>query len=312
MKVSIALTVFNEEETIENTLYSLINQSAKATEIIIVDGGSKDKTVDLIRHLQKKYQYIKLLIQKCSRAEGRNLAVELIRNDIIAMTDAGCIADKDWLKNICSPFLNKKVDISAGFYIMKTDTNFQKATSIFLGVLPSDFNNDFLPSTRSVAFTKDIWEKIGGFDEKLNDCAEDTLFNYKLLLFKARFARVKNALVEWGMPDTITKFYNQIFNYAKGDVKSKIWLYPSKSYMSHNIHSLLIIFRYLFALTLLLISIYLQLSPIFLTIFLLLYFYWTFSKIYRKINSFRAGLWGIILQPVSDFAVIMGFVSGFI
>jgi glycosyltransferase involved in cell wall biosynthesis len=312
MKVSIALTVFNEEETIENTLYSLINQSVKADEIVVVDGGSKDKTVDLIRHLQKKYQYIKLLVQKCSRAEGRNLAVELSRNNIIVMTDAGCVADKDWLKNICSPFLNKKVDISAGFYTMKTETNFQKAACVFLGVLPSDFNNDFLPSTRSVAFSKDIWEKVGGFDENLNDCAEDTLFHFKLLQFKAIFARVKNALVEWGISNTIGNFYKQIFHYAKGDVKTKIWFFPGKSHMSHNIHSLLIIIRYLFALTVLLITINFHLSPIFLTLLLLLYFYWAFKKIYRKFNSFRAGLWGIILQLVSDMAVISGFVSGFI
>jgi glycosyltransferase involved in cell wall biosynthesis len=310
MKVTITLTVFNEEETIEATLYSLINQSVKATEIVVVDGGSKDKTVDLIRHLQKKFQFIRLFVQKCSWAEGRNLAVELSRNNIIAMTDAGCIAHKDWLKNICLPFENNKIDISAGFYIMKTDNNMQKAASIFLGVLPSGFTNKFLPSTRSIAFTKDIWEKVGGFVERLDDTNDDTILNFKLIQIKARYSRVKNATVEWGMPKKLKDFFKQTFNYSKGDVKSKIWLFSDKSVMSHNIHSLLIIFRYLLFFSLSVISILFHLSPIILILFLLGYFFWSFEKIYKKIASFGAGLWGILLQLISDAAVITGFLSG--
>ena len=49
MKVSVCITVFNEEGSIGELLDSLLKQTKKPGEIVIVDGGSKDKTVDVIR-----------------------------------------------------------------------------------------------------------------------------------------------------------------------------------------------------------------------------------------------------------------------
>src|SRR3990172_6712568 len=131
MKVSVCITVYNEERSISKLVESLLRQSKKPDEIVIVDGGSGDKTVEIIRHFQKKDKRIKLLIEKCSRSRGRNLAVELSKSEIIAMTDAGCIPNEEWLNKITEPFRNKKVDIVAGFYTMKASDSLQKALSVF-------------------------------------------------------------------------------------------------------------------------------------------------------------------------------------
>ena len=167
MNISICITVLNEEESIGKLLDSLLVQSKKASEIAIVDGGSSDKTVEIIRHYQKKHSFIRLIIEKSSRARARNIAVDFAKSEVIAMTDAGCIADSDWLKNITTPFETGKVDVVAGFYKMVGKTNFQKAESVFMGVTPRKFNHKFLSSTRSIAFTKKIWDEVGGFPEKV-------------------------------------------------------------------------------------------------------------------------------------------------
>ena len=112
MKVSICITVLNEEKSIRVLIESILKQSKKPDEVVIVDGGSTDKTVKIIRHLQKKDRRIKLLEEKCSRSEGRNLAVELAKNDAIIMTDAGCIAKKHWLKRLAESFKNEEIDYS--------------------------------------------------------------------------------------------------------------------------------------------------------------------------------------------------------
>ncbi|MFH1610783.1 MAG: glycosyltransferase, partial [Patescibacteria group bacterium] len=213
MDISVCITILNEEKTISTLLDSLISQSKEPNEIIIIDGGSEDKTLGIIKHFQKKYKFIKLLKEKCNRAKGRNLAVDIAKNEIIVMTDAGCIPTKNWLKNITEPFLFSNVDIVVGFYHMIYKNKLQKAESFFLGVLPNNFSNTFLPSTRSMAFKKEIWEKVGGFPEYLDEAAEDTVFNYKLIKNNAKFVRVKNAVVEWGMPESIKDYFKKIFTY---------------------------------------------------------------------------------------------------
>ncbi len=191
MKVSVVITLFNEEKSVAKLLDSLRFQTKRFDEIIIVDGGSRDKTVEIIRHFQKKDKRIRLLIEKCSRAKGRNIGIDIARNEIIAITDAGCIAHKKWLERITKPLINKEVGVVAGFYKMIGKTAFQRALSTYLGVLPSQFDANYLPSTRSIAFKKELWLKVGGFPEKLTGTAEDTVFNYKIVQSGANIARVK-------------------------------------------------------------------------------------------------------------------------
>ena len=312
MKISVCITVLNEEDTISDLLNSLFFQSLKPDEIVIVDGGSKDRTVQIIRHFQKKYGFIKLLQEKCSRARGRNLSIEIARNSIIAMTDAGCIVDKDWLKNITLPFANtREVQVVAGFYKMTGNTKFQRAESVFLGVTPRKFNSNFLPSTRSIAFLKNVWEKVGGFPENISGAGEDTIFNKKLIENGVKISHMKNATVEWGMPETIYNFQLSIFNYAKGDARSKNWIFPGKGIMSHNIKALSIFARYLIFVV---ISVYCLLHATYYlpVICLFAYFFWSFRKVFLEFGDWQAALWGPVLQMVSDFAVMRGFTKGLI
>ncbi len=312
MKVSVCLTVFNEESSISDLLISLLNQTKKPTEIVIVDATSVDKTVRIIRHWQKKDKRIRLLVQQCSRSKGRNIAVELAKNDIIAMTDAGCVAHKNWLERIISPLKHKEVGIVAGFYKMVGDSPFQKAAAIFLGVMPSKFDINFLPSTRSIAFRKEVWERIGGFSEDLKETAEDTIFSCQAINLGINFARVKNAIVEWRMPEKLEQFVEKMYSYAKGDAQSRVWWHPGKGLASHNIKVILILIRYLAGIFILVVSLSQPMILLMLLILLILYLFWSFRKVYLETDDWKAGLWGIVLQFSADFAVIAGFLKGLI
>jgi glycosyltransferase involved in cell wall biosynthesis len=310
MNISICIITLNEESVIATLLDSLLNQSKKANEIIIVDGGSTDKTIEIIRHYQKKHGGIKLLVEKSTRAEGRNIGIEIAKGDIIATTDAGCVADKNWLKNLTAPFATGRVDVSAGFYRMTGETSINKAMSVYLGVRPRKFNNNFLPSSRSLAFTKKIWEELGGFPENIEGTVEDTMFNEKLIKVGAKISRVKDAIVEWGMPSTIKEYAHKIYGYARGDAITKIWIFPGKGLASHNIKSLFILLRYLLGFSLLIFSFKFPFLLPYLIICLFAYFFWAYRKVYIEFGDYRTALWGPILQVTSDIAVIGGFTSG--
>lgn len=301
MNISVCITVLNEEESVGRLLDSLLAQTKRPDEIVIVDGGSSDHTIEIINHYQRRFSKVKLLKEKCTRAKGRNLSIEIAKSQIVAMTDAGCVAHKNWLSRITEPFRNEEVGVAAGFYDMVYRNNFEQSESIFLGVTPNKFDISFLPSTRSVAFRKSIWEKVGGFPENINDTAEDTVFNYRLLTNSVKIARVKNARVGWGMPKSLKEFFLKIFSYAKGDAQTKIFYFPTKGIMSHNIKAIFVLVRYVLGIVLLFLSF--NYSPLLLWILILLFLYvlWSYKK---------AKFWGIILQFTSDFAVMSGFLMG--
>jgi glycosyltransferase involved in cell wall biosynthesis len=310
MNISICIITLNEEGTIASMLDSLLGQTKKAKEIIIVDGMSTDKTIEIIRHYQKKYGGIKLLVEKCNRAKGRNLGIEIAKGDIIATTDAGCVIHKDWLQKLTAPFATGRVDVSAGFYRMTGNSAFQKAASVYLGTSLRKFDNRFLPSSRSLAFTKKILEEVGGFPENLEGTVEDTQFNKKLLKANAKISRVKDAIVEWGMPTRLGEFYSKVFGYAKGDALTNIWIFPGKGLMSHNIKSLFILLRYVAGFIFLVLSLKFPYLVPYLLICLFAYFIWSYRKVFLEFGNWKVALWGPILQIASDFAVMGGFLSG--
>ncbi|OGM01873.1 hypothetical protein A2115_00280 [Candidatus Woesebacteria bacterium GWA1_41_8] len=310
MKVSICITVFNAEKLIAPLLQSLLAQIKKADEIVIVDGGSTDKTVEIIKHFQRKHKEIKILLDNCFRARGRNLAVEIAQYPIIAMTDAGCVARKAWLKRITGPFVHPEVDIVAGVYESVGDTPMQKALGLFLGYPISKFGVNFLPTARSIAFRKEAWEKVGGFPEKEQNSAEDTEFNYKAIKLGLKYSRVKDAAVEWGIPRTLREGIETMGDYAKWDARSAIWWHPTQKLSSHNIRILSIFLRYLVGLSLLVLGF--SSPPLFLigAFGFIIYLIWAFRKVFIEFQNFRVAVWGPVIQILSDIAIMAGFIRG--
>jgi glycosyltransferase involved in cell wall biosynthesis len=309
-KVSVCITTLNEEKNIAELITSLINQTKKPDEIIIVDANSTDKTNKIIRHYQQVGNNIRLFVKKTTRSQGRNLGIKKANNNIVAITDAGCVAKKDWLKRLTQPFHNKDIDIVAGFYDMTGDTSLQKALSVFLGTVPENFDNKFLPSTRSMAMRKRAFREVGGFSQKLEDTAEDTVFNAVAISLGLKFTRVKNAGVEWGMPESIWEGIKKMYNYAKGDARSKIFIHPVPGIMSHNIKVISIILRYLFGLSILVLAAFIPILYPILILMIFSYLLLAFRKVYYLKEDFLAGLWGIPIQILSDFAVMSGFFVG--
>jgi glycosyltransferase involved in cell wall biosynthesis len=293
MKTSVCITTHNENlESIKSLLDSLNNQTLKPDEIIIVDAGQHNSK---LQTLNSKLDIKYIHKPNISRAEGRNEAIKMAKNEIIAITDVGCIPNKDWLEKITKKLFEKKADVVAGGYKMTFENNLQKTMSVFLGVSQKDMGKNFMPSARSMALTKTIWKKTGGFPEDLNDTAEDTVFNINLIKAGAKFVTTKEAIVTWQMPNTIVDFAKKIYKYAKGDAISAIWWHPVKKLKTHNLKVATIFLRYLFAFIILAIN---------FKLFLLYAFLYTLYAFYK------AGYWGIPLQFVSDFACIIGFSHG--
>ncbi|MCX8169859.1 MAG: glycosyltransferase, partial [Candidatus Methanomethyliaceae archaeon] len=104
IEVSVVIPTYNEERNIVRTLYFLSNQTIprEKYEIIVVDGGSKDRTVELAS------KYADKVIYQRSRGVGgaRNDGAYIARGRIIIHTDADVIVERDWIEKILKKFSN--------------------------------------------------------------------------------------------------------------------------------------------------------------------------------------------------------------
>jgi len=299
MKISFVATVFNEEKTIGALLDSIFRQTKMPDEIVIVDGGSTDATKSVISN-----KNVKVIVKKGNRSVGRNEAIRNASGDIIACSDAGCILDKDWIKNIVKHFKNSKVDVVAGYYKGLAKSIFQKCLIPYVLVMPDKANaKNFLPAARSMAFRKSIWKKVGGFPEEFSS-NEDYVFAQKLKKNRAKIVFNKDAIVYWVPRGNIKETFIMFFRFALGDAEARIF----------RPKVLLLFVRYTFGTILLtyflVFKSYLILDTLYLIIFL--YLLWAVFKNYRYIKHPMAFLYLPLLQAVSDVAVILGTLSGIV
>lgn len=217
MKVSLISTIYNEEASIKEFLNGLLSQSHKPDEIIIVDGGSKDKTPEIVNSFINKGEPIKFIVRPgVNIAQGRNIAIRNSKNEIIASTDAGCKLDKNWLKNLIEKY-EDDVDVVSGMTIPDPKNEFEKCVAEITVTKIEDIDeNNYLPSSRSISFKKSAWEKVGGYPEYLYT-AEDTLFDINMKKAGFRFVAAKDAIVYWNIRKNLRALFKQYYLYGKGN-----------------------------------------------------------------------------------------------
>lgn len=113
--VSIIVPVYNMEKYLSECLDSLFNQSLEQYEIIIVNDGSTDGSLDIIKTYQKKYSFIHTINQKNQGlSAARNAGLSLASGEYIYFMDSDDYLEKDALGilyDIC-----KKSDLDAIFF----------------------------------------------------------------------------------------------------------------------------------------------------------------------------------------------------
>lgn len=87
--VSVIIPVYNSQRTLERTLNSVLGQTIKNIEVIIVDDGSRDKSREIINRFKNKDNRIKLISQKnLGVSSARNKGIEIARGEYIAFVDS--------------------------------------------------------------------------------------------------------------------------------------------------------------------------------------------------------------------------------
>lgn len=176
INTSIIIPVFNDELYLKKTLDAIMLQVGddSSVEIIVIDNGSTDNSVDLV----KAFPGIKVLIEKDhlnSPYSCRNRGIEISSGENIVLLDSTCVPDKEWLKNGIACLNKPGVDIVGGNVL------FDFEGKLTAGKIYDSLTNIRMKESieiRKVAKTanlfikKDVISKIGAFPEGVRSGAD--------------------------------------------------------------------------------------------------------------------------------------------
>lgn len=189
MVVSVIVSAWNAESTLGRTLAALARQRFEGEyEVVVVDNGSTDGTRGLIESSDAR------LVQREHglAGEARNDGVAASRGEILAFTDADCFPEPDWL--------------SAGVRALERADLVQGLVRPASSMGPFDrslwvSSEDGLFQTANLLMRRELFERIGGFEELVADAGarafgEDVWLGWRAVRAGARPAFCADAVVE--------------------------------------------------------------------------------------------------------------------
>lgn len=158
--VSIIIPCHNEERYLKGCIDSVLAQSYKDFELIMVDDGSSDGSGRIIKgYKDKRIRYIRNAVS-LNGARARNKAISVARGRLLFFTDADCIVDKDWLRSGVECFRkNDCVGVEGQLYYVSKGYKTTLSDQLTIDV---DIKGHWMAG--NVAYSRDILSKVGVFN----------------------------------------------------------------------------------------------------------------------------------------------------
>jgi glycosyltransferase involved in cell wall biosynthesis len=322
MQFTLVSTVFNEAKRLDQTISDLSAQTLQPSEIIITDAGSNDGTYERLIRWKKESVIPIVVLQKnrCNVAEGRNMAIKAAKYDLIASTDFGCRFMPRWLETLMEPFKDPNVRAVGGAFGVPDEdlvTLPAKAAYILFNGYQDNIHEPwFTPTSRSVAYYKEVFDTVGGYCEWLTLAADDTIFGRVAKKKGIKFYMVDKPYVLWGRHTTAMGYAKESFRYGLGDGESHINV---KSTISNLLQ---LVFRYALLAGLIILGVCIavfKISPLWLLLlipFLLgLKTYYDHLKMWLRVRSekynFSVFMYSFYLLELTRIYYLKGFYKGY-
>ena len=230
-KASIIIPVLNEERFIEGCIESVVSNTddIEKMEIIIIDGGSEDTTVEIVKKISSKYQNVILLHNpKKITPISLNLGIKESSGEFIVRLDAHALYSKNYVNKCIQVLENSDENIgNVGGFIETKSTNssiFSRAVSLCLssifGVGISKFRiskptkKEFVDTVPFGCFRRSLFDEIGFFNEE-EPRNEDLEFNQRILRADKKIILDPDIHSTYFSRSTLNKLFSQQFDNGK-------------------------------------------------------------------------------------------------
>jgi len=223
--VTIIIPAYNEEKVIGNTIESTLEINYPNKDIIVVDDGSEDNTLQIAKKYQDKG--VKVLHKiNGGKASALNLALTFAKGELIAVLDADTLASRNSLTEIVKVFENEK-DIAAvaGNIKVRNKKNWItwcQALEYVAGIQIARRAFDLFGAITIVpgalgCFRKSVLIDTGGYDKET--LVEDFDTTVKILKSGMIVRGTTKSVAYTEAPDTLRDFYNQRIRWYRGNLQ---------------------------------------------------------------------------------------------
>lgn len=223
MKVSIITVCFNSEKTIRDTIKSVLSQSYYDIEFIIIDGNSKDKTVEIINEYK---DYVDFFITENDNGiyDAMNKGLSYSSGDIVCMLNSDDFyINKNVISNVISIFMrNPNTDMVLGNVDFVNAENLTKAVRVFSSFKFSPWKMffGFMPAHPAAFIKKTSYIRVGYYSLEYKISADFDWFVRAFLVDKLTFVKINNVLVRMRIGGISTEGFSSYWLSSKEQVKA--------------------------------------------------------------------------------------------
>lgn len=201
--VSIIIPVYNVEAYLHKCLNSILNQTMKDFEVILIDDGSTDKSNDILKYYCSKYKNFKLIEKNNSGvSESRNIGLKHATGKFISFIDSDDFVSPIFLERLCNCAKKTNADIvSCNYYINNSANNKNHAYPIKLKSNVYEKPKILRALIYDTRIHYHVWNKLFKRSIIINNnitfpdmCFEDTEFTIKAFYFSSKIAVINETL----------------------------------------------------------------------------------------------------------------------
>ncbi len=194
LKISIVTPSFNQARFIEDAIKSVLNQGYRNYEHIVIDGGSTDGTVEIL----KKYSHLKWISEPDEgQADALNKGMDLATGDIIGWLNSDDVYLPGTFQKVASIFSAENVDaIYSNCYFTNEKLEIKKELRTHRPIRWLSLFHCFIPST-TFFFHRKIWDEGIRFDKNFTIVMDKDFFaqilfrNYRVIHVNDYFAKFR-------------------------------------------------------------------------------------------------------------------------
>lgn len=231
--VLIIIPTLNEEDHIEGCIRSLLGSDGLGCEIVVCDGGSTDRTEEIVRGLQATYEKLDFLENpKKLQSAAVNLAADVKAGpDIkyLVRCDAHSIYPENFIRDVVQSL--DETGASSVVTVMDSigTTCFEKANAWVVDTPLGSGGaahrgggaSKYVDHGHHAGFVAEWFRKVGGYDESFSH-NEDAEYDHRLGLAGGSVYLSADIRIEYTPRGTLQSLARQYFNYGQGRVRTVV------------------------------------------------------------------------------------------